>query len=200
MLLQTHPAPWGSDKPSRLPPGLIRPCAIRKISPGSALLPSPTALSAGQADPSRAAQTGTKGILSGAPATDADLSWCPEVLTVPADGITSLRPGKKGGAKPAHPVLSGSIKLQDYLLHSGLPKMLKTRDTVGTKVWGFSHCRWVEPRWRPCKAIGPDTPRASFLSPSCPELLALYIRCIQCCILFSPQLGLSTFLHFSKNS
>lgn len=52
----------------------------------------------------------------------------------------------------------------------------------------------------PCKAVGPDALHASFLCPSCPEFLVLYIPCIQCCILFSPQLGLATFPHVFKNT
>ena len=56
--------------------------------------------------------------------------------------------------------------------------MLKTEGIVGTQKCGDSHTRWTEPWWYPCKATSPDTLGVSFLSPSCPDILVLYIRCI----------------------
>lgn len=48
-----------------------------------------------------------------------------------------------------HPLRHTARRL--YLPHSGLPKMLKTRDPVDPTVWGFSFCRWTDPCGAPAK-------------------------------------------------
>ena len=135
-------------------------------------------------------------------------SICHEVIGLDAKILPWLYWGPQncdghGGAQHfplwQEPKTESSLYEKLSLLLSGLTKMLKTQGTVDTQKCGDSHTRWTEPWWYPHKATSPDTPGVSFLSPSCPDILVLYIRCTQRWIPFSPQLGIN-ISPFFKNS